>query len=187
MSLLRPYCHRHRWYPKRALQPSPGVRSERGDRFGRADAYDLTATVAALGAKVDDPVGGLDDVQVVLDDDDRAACVDQTAKGGEQFADIVEVQAGGGLVEDVEHARRLRLRRCLVCALATSRSGLQVGGQLHALGFAAGERGGGLAQTQIAQADFVEDTSLSVIFGTLGEELQRLLTVRFSTSWMFLP
>ena len=34
---------------------------------------DQAAARAALGAQVDDPVGGLDDVQVVLDDDDGVA------------------------------------------------------------------------------------------------------------------
>ena len=59
---------------------------------------------AAFGAEVDDPVGGFDDVEIVLDDEERAAAVDELAEGGEQFGDVVEMQAGGGLVEDVEHA-----------------------------------------------------------------------------------
>jgi hypothetical protein len=58
--------------------------------------------VAALGAEVDDPVGRLDDVEVVLDDDDRVAGVDELLQHVEQPADVREVQAGRRLVEDVD-------------------------------------------------------------------------------------
>ena len=44
-----------------------------GDVFGGAGGDDLAAAGAALGAHVDDPVGGLDDVEVVLDDEEGAA------------------------------------------------------------------------------------------------------------------
>ena len=52
-------------------------RSTRGDLLGRARGDDLAAALAALGAQVDDPVGARDDVEVVLDDDDRVALVAQ--------------------------------------------------------------------------------------------------------------
>ncbi len=57
-----------------------------------------------FGSHVDDPVGGLDDVEVVLDDEEGAAAVDEFAEGGEELSYVVEVEAGGGLVEDVEGA-----------------------------------------------------------------------------------
>ena len=72
--------------------------------LGRAGGDDLAAAVAAFGAEVDDPVGGLDDVEIVLDDDDRVALVDQLVQHLEQLGDVVEVEAGGRLVEDVERA-----------------------------------------------------------------------------------
>ena len=55
-----------------------------------------------------------------------------------QLADVIEVQAGGGLVEQVERLAGLPLRELL--------------GELHALGFAAGKRSGGLAEMDVAQA-----------------------------------
>ena len=61
------------------------------------------------GAQVDDPVGGPDHFQVVLDDQDAAAVVDQPLEGVEQLGDVVEVQAGGGLVEDEQRALAGRL------------------------------------------------------------------------------
>jgi len=38
----------------------------------------------------------------VLDDDNRPPCFNQTAKGRQEFADVVEMQAGGGLIEQVK-------------------------------------------------------------------------------------
>ena len=76
-----------------------------GDFFGGAGGDDLAAGVAAFGAEVDDVVGGLDDVEIVLDDEQGAAAFDELAEGGEEFLHVVEVEAGGGFVEDVEGAR----------------------------------------------------------------------------------
>jgi hypothetical protein len=82
---------------------------------------------AAFGAEVDDPIGVADHVQIVLDDDDRIAQVGEPMEHFEQLADVVEVEAGGGLVEQVERLAGLALA--------------QLTGQLDALGFAAGESG----------------------------------------------
>ena len=44
-----------------------------GDGFRRAFRDDLAASLAAFRAQVNDPIGGLDHVQVVLDDEQRVA------------------------------------------------------------------------------------------------------------------
>ena len=110
-----------------------------GDLFGGAFGDDAAAAFAAFGAEVDDPVGVADDVEVVLDDDDGVAEVGEAVQDFEQLADVVEVEAGGGLVEEIERAAGLALG--------------ELAGELHALGFAAGERGGGLAEVDVAEAD----------------------------------
>ena len=110
----------------------------RGDLLGRALGDDQAAAVAALGAHVDDPVGVLDDVEVVLDDDDGVALVDQPLQHLEQLADVLEVQTGRRLVEDVDGAAGGPL--------------LQLGGQLDALRLTTGERGRGLAEPDVAEA-----------------------------------
>src|SRR5882762_5448366 len=100
-----------------------GVGLFRGrDEFGRALGDDAAAAFAAFGAEVDDPVGLLDDVEVL--------------------SNVVEMQAGGGLVEDVERAARLAFGK--------------LASQLDALGFAAGKSCGGLTERDIAEADFDE-------------------------------
>ena len=128
---------------ERAGEKFAGVRLRVArDLLGRAGGDDFAALVAAFGAEIDEPVGGFDDVEIVFDDDERRAGFEQFAERGEEFGDVVEMQTGGGLVEDVEDlfifgAREMR-------------------GEFQTLGFAAGERCCGLAETQIAEADFVE-------------------------------
>ena len=122
-------------------QVSAGVAGRAsGDGFGRALRDDLAAGLAAFRAEINDPIGGLDDVQVVLDDDEGVAGGAELEEHFEQLGDVVEVQAGGGLVEDVERA--------------AGRFAAQLGGELDALGLAAAEGGGGLAEANVAQADF---------------------------------
>src|SRR6185503_3203975 len=76
-----------------------------GDEVGgRAVEDDPAAVVAGTGAEVDDPVSVRHDGLVVLDDDDRLAGIDEPVQQAEQLRDVGEVQAGGGLVEDVDTA-----------------------------------------------------------------------------------
>jgi hypothetical protein len=103
----------------------------------------LAAGVAAFGAEVDQPVGGADHVQVVLDHQQRVPGVQQLAQGAHQLGDVVEVQAGGGLVEQEQRALARRGWRLALAALG----GLgQEAGQLQALRLAARQRGHRLAQ-----------------------------------------
>ena len=70
--------------------------------LGRAFRHDPPAAVAALRPHVDEPVGGFDHVEVVLDDDDGVAGLAQLVQHLEQQLDVVEVQACGRLVEQVD-------------------------------------------------------------------------------------
>src|SRR6185437_6139878 len=110
----------------------------------------------------------LDDVEIVLNDQHRAAGFDQPSKGGQQLADIVEVQPGGGFVENVESAV------APLCFLrqAQAVARLQVCRQLHALRFAPGKGGGRLSQAQVAESNFLQNPQLLRDLGHRGEELQ---------------
>lgn len=66
------------------------------------------ATGPALRAHVDHPVRRLDDIEVVLDDDDRVPRVDESMQYGQQPADVVDVQPGRRLVQYVQCAPRVR-------------------------------------------------------------------------------
>jgi hypothetical protein len=49
------------------------------DALGCPLGDDLAAARSSLRSEVDDPIGGLDDVQVVLDHDDGVARLDEAA------------------------------------------------------------------------------------------------------------
>ncbi len=74
----------------------------------------------------------------MLDHQQAGAALDQSLEGRQELSDVVEVQSGSGLIENVERAFGRSLR--------------QMRRQLDALGFAAGKRGGRLSQPQIPQS-----------------------------------
>ena len=78
--------------------------------FFNSDAYydrngdDVASVRAAFGAEIDDPIGGFDHIQVVLDHDHRVAGVHQAIQNAKQLAYIVEMETRCGFVEKVEAA-----------------------------------------------------------------------------------
>jgi len=74
----------------------------------------------------------------------------------EELADVVEVEAGGGFVEEIEGAAGLALG--------------ELAGELHALGFAAGERSGGLAEVNVAEAYVDEGLEFDVDGGDVFQD-----------------
>ncbi len=64
--------------------------------------HDGASAVPALGSHVDDVIGSLDDVEVVLDHDGGIAALDKFAQDTGQLGDVVKMEAGGGLVQDVD-------------------------------------------------------------------------------------
>ena len=139
--------------------PGHGVRVVH-DLFGGACGHYLAAVFAAAGAEVDDVVGRHDDVGVVFDDDDGGALVHQGVEHADELAHLVHVQAGGGLVQDVERAGQVALA--------------ELAGDFDALGLAAGQGGGGLAELDVFQADLGEHVELAHERRVVGEELTRL-------------
>jgi len=81
-----------------------------GHVFRSSRCYDLTALVSALGTQVDDPVGRLDDLQIVLDYEDGVAGIGQAVQDVQELSDVMEVQSGGRLVQ-----RYTASGRCPVC------------------------------------------------------------------------
>ncbi len=112
--------------------------------------------------------GGLDDVQVVLDHHHGVAGRDQPVEHRQQLPDVVEVQARGGLVEDVERAAGGALG--------------ELARELDALGLAARERGRGLAQGDVAQAHVGRVSSTRRIWGWSLKSSSASSTVMSSTS-----
>ena len=146
----------------------------RGDRLRRALGDDPPAAVAALRPEVDDPVGGLDDVEVVLDDEDRVAAVDEPVEDLEQLLDVGEVEAGGRLVEDVERP--------------AGRPPRELGRELDALRLAARQRRRRLAEVDVAEADVDERLELGADVRARAEKNSSASSIVISrTSAMDLP
>ena len=72
------------------------------NKFGRTFGDDLAAGGARLGTDFEDPVGGFQDVEIVFDDDETVAGVDESVKRSEETFDVVAVEAGGWFVEENE-------------------------------------------------------------------------------------
>ena len=79
-----------------------------GQGFGGAAGEEVAALVAGAGAEVDDPVGVFDEVEVVLDEQDGVALVNEAVQHAEQGGAVLEGQAGGGFIQQVEGAARWR-------------------------------------------------------------------------------
>jgi hypothetical protein len=75
-----------------------------GDVFRGARRDDVASVRAAARAHVDEVVGRGEQVEVVVDDDDRGPGRQQPVKHSRQRGHVERVQAGGRLVEDVQHA-----------------------------------------------------------------------------------
>ncbi len=103
-----------------------------GYLFRRALSHDAASRLSAFGTEIDHPIGLFNDVEVVLDDQHGIAEVHQAIQDVHELLHVVEMQAGGGLIEDVKSA----------AGLAAG----QLARQLDPLRFAAGKRGGRLAQ-----------------------------------------
>ena len=93
---------------------------------------------AAFGAKVDDPVGRLDHLDVVFDHEHRVAGLDETVQHLQEQLDVGEMQPGRRFVEQIEGPAGALLD--------------QFAGELDPLGLAAGERGRRLAELHIVQS-----------------------------------
>ena len=149
---------------KQLLQCPPGVRlGTFGDGLGNAGSQHAAPPRSALGAHVDDPVGGLDHIEVVLDHQHRVAQVDQAVQHFEQFADVGEVQSGRRFIEQVDGLAGGPLA--------------QFPRQLHPLRFSARQRGGRLTQLQVVQTHVVQRLQQLGDGGNRLEVPQRLLHI----------
>src|SRR5882762_351937 len=108
------------------------------DLGGFALGDEVAAGVAGAGAEVDDEIRATDGVFVVFDDEDGVAEIAKLLERAEKAGVVAGVQADAGLVENVENAAKARA---------------DLRGEADALGFAAGKRGGGAIQAEIAEAD----------------------------------
>ena len=101
-------------------------------------------------------VGALHHVEVVLDDHQGVAALHEALQHLHKLADVLEVQARGGLVEDVDGLPGGPLA--------------EFGGELDALRLPAGEGGAGLPDLHVAQAHVAQQGHLAFDGGDRLEE-----------------
>ena len=135
--------------------------------FRRPFSDHQAAGVAAFGPEVDQPVGGPDDVQVVFDDDDRVAVVQQLAQRPHQLGDVVEVQAGGRLVE---HEQRAARGNGLPAGRGTLGRLRQEASELQPLRLAARQRRHRLAELHVLEADVDNRLQCADHVAVVGEQ-----------------
>ena len=75
-----------------------------GNQLGRTFGDDATAALATFGTEIDDPVGALDDVEVVFDDKDAVARFDETIQDTEEAMNVFEVKSRRRFVEQIERS-----------------------------------------------------------------------------------
>ena len=73
-----------------------------GNLFWGARDHDLSSLVSPFWAKVNDPIGTADHIEVVLDHQDRVALIHQPLHHIHQLVHIKEAEAGGGLVDQIK-------------------------------------------------------------------------------------
>lgn len=131
--------------------------------LGSRCSDDLTAGSSPFGTEVDDPIGGLDQIEVMFDDDDRIPAIDETLEDLKEHGDVGEMETGGGFVQDVEG----------FAGIATA----EFFSEFDALGFATGEGRGGLAEFEIIETHVVKGLKFLGDFGDGGEVFEGLLDI----------
>jgi hypothetical protein len=122
--------------------PSGGRRLAPDQACGLAFVDKLSALSSTDRPEFEHPVGGQDDIGMVLDDDEGRPGVTETFEQLQEFGYVIPVQSRRRLVEDIESARMVPAGKFR--------------GQLEALGFATGEGVGRLPELKVAQPDFFE-------------------------------
>ena len=98
---------------------------------------------------------------MVFDDKKGCALFDEPVEKSDQEGDIVEVESGGGLVEDQEWRGRGGWRRTLFLATVFGSCGFlllggEMGDEFESLSFSAGQLTQGLATAEVAESDFAQ-------------------------------
>ena len=133
----------------------------------RAHCHQFAAGIAAFGSQVEQPVAGADHIQVVFDHQQRMPGIEQLAQGAHQLGDIVEMQAGGRLVE---HEQVAMTGHRLTAAAAVARGLGQIPGQLEPLGLTARQGGHGLAELDVLQPHIHDRLQRSDHVTVLGKQ-----------------
>ena len=120
-----------------SLEILPGVGTlDLSNLFRGSGSNDIATFIAGTGTEIDDIVGILDQVEVVLDQDHGIPGIHQAMQHLKQGCGVGKGKPGGGLIENIERPTCSPLG--------------EFGGELNPLRLAAGEGGCRLPQLDIA-------------------------------------
>ena len=120
---------------------------------------------SGFGADVDEVVSFGGEVHVVLDDDDGVTFVDEAVEDFGEAGDVLLMEPDGGFLNEIE----VGVDRANVGDFWAAFG--ELSDELESMGFAAGDGGGGLSESQVAKAGFGEELEGFLEFGMGGEEL----------------
>ena len=129
--------------------------------LGCTRTNDRTAAVAALGSEVDDVVGCLDHVEIMLDDKHGIAVFAKAVQDRQQLCHVVGMKPRRRLVENIDGLARTALGK--------------LGRKLDSLRFTAGKGRGRLPYLDVSKTNVVKRLELSCKLRHIAEELQALL------------
>jgi hypothetical protein len=118
--------------------------------------HEPAAGLSPFRAQIQDVVGLFDDVEIVLDDDYRISLAGQGLQNLQELFYIIEVKAGGRLVQNVDRSSR--------------GSAVQLPGELDSLSLATRQGHGALSDLDIAQSNVEKGLKLVFQHGNPLEE-----------------
>jgi hypothetical protein len=140
------------------------------DVLGRPGRDDLAAGVAAFRAEVDQPVAGADDVEVVLDDDDRVPA--SSRRRNERIS--LAMSSKCRPVVGSSNMKSVPLRAEPGATPTALRRLGEEAGELEALRLAARERRHRLAELDVLEADVDDRLQQAHHLAVVAKELHRL-------------
>ena len=72
--------------------------------LGGARGYDSSPARATFWTHVDNPISTLNDIEIVFNDDHRVSLINKASEHEQQLADVLKVQPGRRLIQDVDRA-----------------------------------------------------------------------------------
>ena len=129
--------------------------------FWRSAEKELSSSATAVGPHIYNPVGTLDDIQIVFYHNHRISLFHQAVQHLQQDTDIFKVKSRCGLIKDIDRLS------CISLA--------QFGGKLYALALSTRKRGAGLSQLYITQTYILQHLYLVQNVGLVLEKLHGLV------------
>src|SRR3972149_816581 len=131
-----------------------------GDRFGSSLGHNLAAALPTFGSEVNHPIGSLDHIELMLDNNDRVSLLDKLVKNIQQHSDVFKVKSRCRLIQYIQGLPRADLG--------------ELSGEFHALCLPTRQRCRLLSQPDVSQSDVEQCLKMPAQSRKLAEQLKGL-------------